>query len=247
MLRVIILLVTAIILQSCSQSEEKMDNFKYGATTESWNDFLFCWQEQTVSKLSSQEELYTEYEKQVFSSQKQMFQPASQDDINQLEQRLGVELPTSYTDFLSATNGWIQLQLDAEDGLLLDTDNVDYLRDKYPDWYDVWAKQQPGEFTVKYVNDYRKHDPALFPPELLKDAIAISDLVDSGLYLLVPNAKVSGDGWEAWFMSSELPGAARFPNFEYLMKFAYVRSMVNEELDSWIIQESLSELSTSCD
>lgn len=81
----------------------------------------------------------------------------------------------------------------------------------------------------------------------MKDAIAISELVDSGLYLLVPNAKEVGDGWEAWFMSSELPGAARFPNFEYLMKFAYIRSMVDEELNFWIVLESLSELSLSCE
>ncbi|WP_322500057.1 SMI1/KNR4 family protein [Kangiella aquimarina] len=241
------LLITVIVLLGCNESRERMDSYKYESTTEDWNDFLYCWQKQTFSKLSTQEELYTEYEKEVFSSQKQMFEPASEEDINQLEQTLGVSLPVSYTDFLSATDGWIQLQLDAEDGLLLDSTNVGYLRDKYPEWYDLWAKQQPGEFTKKYVNDYNEQDPATFPPEFLKDAIAISELVDSGLYLLVPNAKEVGDGWEAWFMSSELPGAARFPNFEYLMKFAYIRSMVDEELNFWIVLESLSELSLSCE
>lgn len=174
-----------------------------------------------------------------------MFEPATEEDIKELEQRLNVQLPASYKDFLTVTNGWIQLQLDAEEGLILNTANVAHLRDKYPEWYDLWNKEQPSEHSVRYLDDYNEQDPVLFPSELLKGAIAISELVDSGLYLLIPNAKQDG-GWEAWFMSSELPGAARFPNFEYLMKFGYIRSLVDEEFDSWIVKESLSELSSSC-
>lgn len=66
MLRILMLLITVIVLLGCNESRERMDSYKYESTTEDWNDFLYCWQKQTLSKLSTQEELYTEYEKEVF-------------------------------------------------------------------------------------------------------------------------------------------------------------------------------------
>lgn len=128
-----------LLLLGCSKDGGGNNMFQYQSNPKGWNAFLTCWQEQTVTKLSSQEELYTEYEKQVFSSQRQMFEPTSKKDINQLEKRLGVKLPASYTDFLTVTNGWIQLQLDAEDGLLFDTANVGQLCDKCQESYHLLA------------------------------------------------------------------------------------------------------------
>lgn len=247
MSKLIPIFICLLICAGCNSDKGEDLVYTYSSNSDEWLAFLQCWEKQTVNKLSKQEQLYTDYEKKIFNNKSQSFPSASNSDLDELSKKLKTTLPKSYTDFLSASNGWIQLELDAEDGMILHSKEVALLINKYPDWYKTWSQSDSDLLSIEYLDEYDEQDTAMYPASALKNSIAISELVDSGLYLLVPNAKNNEDRWEAWFMSSELPGAVRFPNFEYLMKFAYYRSIKNEELNSWIVQESFSQLISDCE
>jgi hypothetical protein len=152
--------------------------------------------------------------------------PATESQIVQAEQRLGVRLPPSYREFLQVTNGWATVgELTAR---LWSTAELDWFRIGNRDWIDYWLEgvqhgaetygtslEVPDEVYFQYGDEQL---PASMRDEYLETALQISDVVDSAVYLLNPQVIAPDGEWEAWFFATWLPGARRDPSFRAMIE-----------------------------
>jgi len=213
------------LLFGCGKSKEEVVKVtKYSGSKKSWEAFLNCWDSETLKVLERQKEFYSPYEERVFRAKSQMISKGSLNNVAMIEEKLKKKLPQSYKDFLTVADGWIQLKLDAEDAELYGVDDVDFLHKKHPDIIAEWALNKKEVVDEKYFNYSSSQDATDLRVAYLESAIVISEVVDSGVYLLIPDVANNDGEWEAWFLGWELPGALRFRSFAELMKYAYIKS-----------------------
>jgi hypothetical protein len=138
---------------------------------------------------------------------------ATDEQIAAAEARLGVSLPSSYSEFLKATNGLNQ--------------PYSYVASCGGDF---WAATDVDWFAVRnaeWIEAYTGVDQALeangvatFVHEL-GGALELSHDGDAAVYLLNPRAQAGDGEWEAWFFASWSPGVERFRSFADMMKARY--------------------------
>jgi hypothetical protein len=148
------------------------------------------------------------------------FPGASEADIQTAEARLGLQLPESYRQFLTFSNGWRWITPFIEQ--LWSTADMDRYAARHQDLIDAW-RLGARQYSTPRVPDERyfvygaDQDPINLRDEYLDATIEISDVAD-GVLLLNPQV-VSNDGeWEAWFFAAWLPGATRYRSFWELMQ-----------------------------
>ncbi|TKK81151.1 SMI1/KNR4 family protein [Herbidospora galbida] len=128
--------------------------------------------------------------------------PATEAEIRGLEERLGVELPPSYRQFLLFTDGWGS----DDDCRLLRVEEIGWLRDVDPSTAESWS----APTTERSV-----------PDSLL------AGYWDDGVALLNPRVSTAEGEWEAWYLAPWLPGANRYRSFwdlamdELRMRYAH--------------------------
>jgi hypothetical protein len=154
------------------------------------------------------------------------YPPASEVQIRQAEERLGVRLPRSYREFLQVTNGWLGV---GDVGVRLwSTIELDWFRSGNREMIDdLLEGAQHGAETYNQslgVPDevYFQYGDAQLPAnmreEYLETALQISDVVDSAVYLLNPRVVAADGEWEAWFFATWLAGARRYPSFQAMIE-----------------------------
>lgn len=149
------------------------------------------------------------------------FAGASDTEIQIQEQRLGVNLPTSYKEFLKISNGFKQLNCFIWD--IFPIEKVDWLKNSDPDFYKLYSTEFASCFNATneeyfvYGKDQRTTD---FRSEYLINSLAISGWGDAAILLLNPHVKF-GDEWEAWMFAVWHHGPVRYKSFEELMKEEY--------------------------
>ncbi len=121
--------------------------------------------------------------------------PADSEDIRNAEQRLGVELPEDYKQFLSITNGFFT-PCDATEPTFERVTNIDLLKNVEPFLLDVWNQDE-----LKDVG------------QQLNRAIIIAGLNDEQFFLLIPPGD-DVDIWQYWKFASWIPGEHRFDNLQ---------------------------------
>ena len=197
-----------------------------------WSDFLQQWEQEALDILIPLQEynssLLTELE-QEFLESKTLSQPsATTAQIQLLEYRLGTKLPSSYVNFLQTSNGWIQLAMDAEDGLLWSTEEIVWFREQDPEWIEIWEQNDQAQVPDSdYLVYGEKQDCINLRPKYLRTALAISACIESAVYLLNPQIVTSEGEWEAWYFGNELPGADRYPSFREMMIVEKQRTLYN--------------------
>ncbi len=232
-------------LVGCGNNENMKINVSgYKGQTSDWDKFLSCWENEIVNNLSSQAELYTPEEQLVYERKSSRYPPASLEEIKHIEKKLNVSLPKSYVDFLKASNGWIQVHFDASDGLVFPIEKIGWLREKnndlIADWFRI-PRQSTQVEDVVYFNYTTSQDASLIRDEYLEHSLVISEVVDSGVYLLNPKIITEDGEWEAWFFGWELPGAIRFKSFAQLMRYAYFKAAKEPDYDGIYSEEELSQ------
>ena len=197
-----------------------------------WLDFLQQWNEEALNILASLQKynssFLTELE-QEFLQRKTLSQSgATKSQIQFLENRLGTKLPPSYVDFLSTSNGWIQLAMDVDDGLLWSTEEVVWFREQDPEWIEAWDCD-PNDTVPD--SDYfvygEKQDCVHLRTKYLRTALAISPCIESAVYLLNPQIVTPEGEWEAWYFGNALPGADRYRSFLEMMIAEKERTLDN--------------------
>jgi hypothetical protein len=142
--------------------------------------------------------------------------PASAQELEGLERRLGVKLPESYRSFLSTSNGWGTL--DTFIPAILTTSEVDWLAARMPEWLN---QEKPGSpvTDAEYFDYGPLQAPECYRSKYLRKCLQVSDWGDGAMLLLNPEVKTTGGEWEARMFANWLPGARRFRTFGDLMEF----------------------------
>ncbi len=146
------------------------------------------------------------------------FDGASEEQIQQLEKRLGRVLPPSYRQFLSISNGW--RNSDWTDLELHSIDKIAWLKDSNPGWiWPVETDERPSIPDEEYFVYDIEQDCVDIRCEYLENALEISsESGDGDIFLLIPDVVFENGEWEAWHMGSKLPGANRYRSFYELME-----------------------------
>ncbi|WP_344923324.1 SMI1/KNR4 family protein [Streptosporangium oxazolinicum] len=141
-----------------------------------------------------------------------MYPPATESEIRHLEQRLGVELPPSYRQFLLFAGGWGS----DDDCCLLRVKEVGWLRDVDPSRAESWSTPKrenswsvPDELYFVYGQE---QDPIHMRGEYVPDTLLAGYWAD-GVALLNPHVRTPEDEWETWYLAPWLPGANRYRSF----------------------------------
>jgi len=147
-------------------------------------------------------------------------EPAAEDELRDLERRLGRNLPPSYRSFLKTTNGYVGGGSVQRIRTALE---VKPFVDDEGEWVDIWL-DTAGEGTPLTVAEHvatRGHDVVNARWQLLSEAIQVSDTYDGAVYLLCPTVADDEGEWEAWLFATWLPGAARFSSWWDLLTEEY--------------------------
>ncbi|TYB59732.1 SMI1/KNR4 family protein [Nonomuraea sp. PA05] len=135
--------------------------------------------------------------------------PATEADVRLLEERLGVELPGGYRQFLLFSDGW-------GDCCLLRAGEAGWLRDLEPLAAEVWSGAESGK--VRSVPDElylvygEEQESVNLRREYVPDTLLIGRW-DDGMVLLNPHVRTAEGEWEAWYLASWVPGARRYRCF----------------------------------
>jgi hypothetical protein len=146
------------------------------------------------------------------------YAPATDDDLADLERRLGLLLPPSYESFLRTTNGWRRITPFI--GRIRPAAEVNWFRIENEHWSDVYAEGGSKAPDQEYYAYDHEGSGQAHRAAHMKHLIQISD-VDDGVLLLNPQAVTPDGEWEAWFFASWVPGAMRYPSFAHLMLREY--------------------------
>jgi hypothetical protein len=153
------------------------------------------------------------------------FPPATEDEIEGLEERLNARLPPSYRSFLKTSNGWLYPGSFIYD--LLPTSKVGWLRDLHPDWIDAWMEGAKMIGDVAPISDAEyfvygpQQDACNFRIEYWRATLTLSGRGDSSVFLLNPLVRTPEGEWEAWFFANWQAGAVRYRSFWELMQATF--------------------------
>ncbi|MCD6640504.1 MAG: SMI1/KNR4 family protein [Nocardioides sp.] len=138
--------------------------------------------------------------------------PVGEEELLDLERRLGRSLPPSYRSFLMTTNGYVG---GGSGERIRPACEVKPFTVDEGEWVDVWL-DTAGDGTPLTMAEHvatRGEDVVHARWELLSDAIQVSDAHDGAVYLLCPSVTDPEGEWEAWLFANWLPGAARYASW----------------------------------
>jgi len=174
---------------------------------------------------------------------------ATEEQITEAENRLGMTLPQSYREFLKVTNGWYLTTPFVYK--LWSTDEIEWFAVRRQDWKDDFTERYkrlnhmntalngsasflkiPSILDGDYFVYEDEQDPTKLRIEYLETALEISDRASSAIYLLNPQITTTDGEWEAWFLEDSAPdseqlfsewrpGATRYRSFREMMQEEY--------------------------
>lgn len=140
-------------------------------------------------------------------------------------------MPPSYRHFLQATNGRgferPRMPAKRRDGEELLFPYADVGRfsthPRLKETWKAWNDNRTGVAVAdkSYYDFTRDQDPVAFREEYLNELVAVGELEGGATLLLNPIERTRDGEYEAWYMSTRLPGAYRFRSFAELMQAVY--------------------------
>ncbi|MEV4806945.1 SMI1/KNR4 family protein [Nonomuraea sp. NPDC049421] len=133
--------------------------------------------------------------------------PATEAEVREVEERLGMGLPPSYRQFLLVANGWGS----DDDCLLLSVQEAGWLRDVDPSRAEAWSTPAsvPDELYFVYGPE---QDSIHYRGEYVPGTL-LAGYWDDGVALLNPHVRTAEGEWEAWHLAPWKPGATRYRSF----------------------------------
>ncbi|MGJ3249629.1 MAG: SMI1/KNR4 family protein [Elainellaceae cyanobacterium] len=192
-------------------------------TATDWQDFMERWNHKIFTAETDVYDGPCDCFPEVIAQQQCGQQGAAEEEILELETRLGMKLPPSYRTFLSYSNGWFLLN---ECSVLLSTHEVNWFAARNQNWIDAWVEAgTEGEVSDEQYFQYgERQDPVFIRCEYLQTALQISADEDGYVYLLNPKVIDENGEWEAWEFDNQIPGAYRYRSFWEMMQATYHRS-----------------------
>lgn len=113
------------------------------------------------------------------------YEPSLENEIDSVEQRLGIKLPQEYKDFLMITNGFHAAN--SVEPSFCQLDQIDFLMKVDPELQEIWNEGNP-EVGQK-----------------LKTAIKIGGFGEDQYFFLIPPSNENSN-WEYWIFAAWAPG-----------------------------------------
>jgi hypothetical protein len=146
--------------------------------------------------------------------------PATENEIVETEQRLGLKLPPSYRSFLSISNGWRPFPIiewllpvqEIERFRIAEPEDLALIQECFPE------RDTPDEAYLDYETP--KNVEAL-RPRYFPDCLLVGrrwERSGGELFLLNPHIAFPDGEWEAIFFANWIPGNTRFRSFCDLIK-----------------------------
>ena len=174
-----------------------------------WSDLLKKWNDKffIASSESDLETTYADWYPDERAKKDCTKAPASEADIQLLEQRLGKPLPPSYRNFLLASNGWTFMETFSE---LFNTQKVDWLSNLNPglaDWegHEISDEEYFDYSDLRYESGVRPHH--------MESVLQISNYEDGYVYLLNPLIIDERGEWECFDFGTKVSGGHRYRSF----------------------------------
>lgn len=196
-------------------------------TVGEWKAWLAAWNRallERIDSVPSSRRIEDGVTPEVLTSGWLGYPPATEDQINRLEARLGKTLPLSYRHFLEASNGLRQPGMLV--WRLLPAEEVDWFRFRNQKTVDIWKANED-----------------------LSDALEISvrERHGTAVYLLDPDVVRADGEWQASYFAHWVPGRVRHSSLWELMQAEYqqlllylrpssVRLETDEELRMLIVK-----------
>ncbi len=171
----------------------------------------------------------------------------AEEDVVELETKLGITLPISYRFFLRSVNGCTHLGVNR--GGLLPVEKVNWFRTAYSAWIDAYTDNASQDISEQDHRVYGSHqDSTRFRQAYLPYLLQIGEVSAGTVYLLNPEVTDACGEWEAWDFCNHYPGASREPSFPLLLRD--IRDRLWREVricsatfdEGHIIAQALSEL-----
>lgn len=138
------------------------------------------------------------------------YEPASNEDIEKLEKRLGISLPQEFIEFLKITNGF-----QAANGVepsFCSTDKIDFLKNVDADLYEIWVETGNLESGNK-----------------MKTAIKVGGYDEEQYFFLIPPSD-ENKNWEYWVFAAWAPGETVYNSMqEYFLNVLETTNMLIEK------------------
>lgn len=116
------------------------------------------------------------------------YEGATEKEIDSLEKRLKIQLPSDYRNFIQITNGFFAAS--SVEPSFCALEKVDYLKNVDPELYEIWISTGNVEVGNK-----------------LKTAIKVGGFDEEQYFFLIPPSK-DNSNWEYWVFASLAPGEA---------------------------------------
>lgn len=166
-----------------------------------WNDKMF------LDSSESDLETYVDWYPDEFAKQDCTKPPASEVDIQSLEQRLGRQLPPSYRNFLLTSNGWTFMQAFKE---LFNVQEVDWLNNSAP-WLADWEGSEISDEEYFDYSDLRYYSG--IRRGHMESVLQISSIESGYVYLLNPLIIDERGEWECFDFGTKVSGGHRYRSF----------------------------------
>ncbi|NRQ32484.1 SMI1/KNR4 family protein [Nonomuraea sp. NN258] len=168
----------------------------------------YAWSERFPERPTATEEL----DRLALNKECVLHLPAAEAEVRRLEERLGMELPASYRQFLLFANGWGN----DDDCCLLRVEEIGWLREVDPSVAESWSAPKPEDsWSVPdelYFVYGREQVAGNMRAEYVDDTL-LAGYWDDGAVLLNPHVKTPEGEWEAWYLAPWLAGARRYTSF----------------------------------
>ncbi|MBE9114806.1 SMI1/KNR4 family protein [Lusitaniella coriacea LEGE 07157] len=185
-----------------------------------WKELMEAWNRNIFSKTSEEErESFADWFPDATTQKDCSQPPATEEEIQELEQRLGQTLPPSYRNFLLYSNGWTVANMYQK---LFGTQEVDWFNTLNQEWVEAWTGIEEDEISDEKYFQYGEHQDCVYMrSRYLETALQISTDEDGYVYLLNPMVVDERGEWEAWDFGNKHPGAYRYRSFWEMMQATY--------------------------
>lgn len=185
-----------------------------------WNLFLRQWSRDLLERLEDSE--FANLPPEVIEARWLGYPGATEAEIANAETRLGTTFSASYRNFLTVSNGW--LQLDDHYSRLWSTQEIEWLAARNQELIDAWMTGVETGGGSVFIPDEEyfvygdEQDTTSLRDEYLQTALEIGEDSDEGILLLNSQVTFEDGEWEAWLFAYWLPGAQRYRSFRELMQ-----------------------------
>ena len=189
-------------------------NSGYSASLQTWRESIDCWQRSIEAGSTPQASV-------TWSASEAPVEREQEARVVALETRLNMQLPSSYRDFLVVSDGRVKRRtvLPKAPFMFLGTADVALLRVAMPETAGMWKKGGNAQLSDEnyLFYDLRQYRFS-YRPEFIDKLLLIGHRGDSAQLLLNPEVRTMDGEWEAWILSSGIPGAVRFPSFAHMVR-----------------------------